>query len=238
MTIQRRTVVLGIPTLVGAVLAGCGPDGESSLGSTSAANAGRITAQSISTNVASGSVRISSVYGFTVGAFPTNSTVMVPSGTLYQACVNGSELHVVLSHAASGAIRSIVLKLIYTFTDPNTGITRIRDWPTDGSTASIVMDPTDPTNLGSEGYFYNNPDVTSTSPTTSNYAYKINAGQINVTLNGSNQVVIAFSPSGSTLVKATPLTSFTQNAAWGYVYIPALGYSVSLNTEVKPETSV
>ena len=229
MTINRRTIVLGIPTLTGAMLTGCGPEGDPSSSAAQDPGSARATAQSIGTNVATGSVRISAVYGGTVGAFPTSQTAIVPSGTTYQACVNGNELHVILGDNVSGASRTIVLKLV----NPS-------GWaPVSGTTSTVLsinMDQTTSTNYGSEGFFYNNPDLTSTAPTTSRYAYKVNAGQINVTYNGSNQVVIAFSPSLSTLVKATPVTSSTANAATGYVYIPAVGYSVMLNTTVETET--
>jgi hypothetical protein len=231
MSIDRRTVVLGLPTLAGLMLTGCQGDGDPSPAGASAN--GREGAQAVAGTGVSGSIYVSQVYGFTVGAFPTSATNIWPSTTIYQACFNGRELLVLLRDAASGtggtAIRTIALKLV----------TNVASGWAPNSTLTIDMASSASNNYGSEGFIYHNPDYTSATPASAKYAYQMNAGQIIVSTGSTlDLVTIEFSANAS-LVKAVPMSSYSANSATGYIYIPSVNNRiVTLKARQEVEATV
>lgn len=231
MSIDRRTIVLGLPALASVMLMGCQTEDGAPDSAPATGMDGHAAAQAVATNVASGLVRISDLYIVRVGDFPSTSTKLAPSSALYQACINDKELHVVFGDSASvsgvgASSRAIVLKLL----NP-------AGWKASTS-LSINMNASASNNYGSQGFIYHNPDYTASAPAVSRYAYQMSQGTINVTCNASGQVTLEFSANND-MVKATPVAGgFLANAATGYIYIPLVdSRTVTLNTITELEAT-
>lgn len=227
MTIRRRTVVLGLPTLAGMLLSGCGGGEDATTQSQSLGGLERASAQSVTT----GSLKISILNGIasTGGTFPSTGTSLAPNEGLIQACVNAQELNVILKDVTGSFARALSLKLI-----------RTSGWAVTGNTTiiqSINMTPGATDYNGSEGYIFHHPDQL-TPPTTSNkwYGYKITSGRLTATVTSST-VKLVFSPNiTNDLVRATPAGpgfASRPNDATGYVFIP---YNDTVTVRVANET--
>lgn len=233
MTIHRRTIVLGLPTMAGLMLTGCqGDDGSPSSSANSASLNGHANAQAVATSGVSGSVHVSQSAGLvTTGVFPTTASNITPSSSLYQACFNGRELLILLRDSASTSsagtsIRTIALKLV---TSSSTG------WQP-STTTTFDMTPGS-SNNGSEGFIYHNPDYASSTPASAKYAYQMNKGQIIVSTGATLDYVTLEFSANTTWVSAIPVTGFSSNSATGYVYIP-LSAVVTLKARQETEATV
>ncbi len=233
MTINRRTIVLGLPTLAGLMLTGCqGDEGTSPSGSATPQD-GHASAQAAAGTSVSGAIYVSQTNGFTVGAFPTYGTNISPNNTLYQACFNKQELLVLLRDSAvvSGrtAARTIALKLL---TGDGT------DW---APNTTRTIDMASGSSNGSEGFIYHNPDYAATTPDSAKYAYQMSQGQIIVSTGSTlNLVTIEFS-ANLTQIRAVPVSSYSSNSATGYVLIPTYpngNRTVTLNARKEDEATV
>lgn len=104
MTIQRRTIILGLPMATTLMLTGCG-GGEDGAPTSSGE---RADAMAVGSGNTYGSIRVTAQPS---SAWPTSLYYVKLADTLTQAVLNGNEMHICISHVQSGAIRNITLVL-------------------------------------------------------------------------------------------------------------------------------
>lgn len=220
MTIQRRTIVLGLPLATTLMLTGCG-GGEDGTPTSSSERAGKMA---LGSGTTSGSIAVAPMVS---GSWLTSGSPVKPTDSRVQAVLNGNDLHVSISDVASDATRAITLVL-----------RNLTAWTENTEYMFMAANSTAGT---LEGMFTHFSPATSTASAKKMF-YKITAGTVIAKKDG-DFVTLVFSPSSSSQVTATKaaLPSWSANDAPpdGRVNIryTATARTIKLNLVTENETS-
>lgn len=200
MTITRRSLVLSLPAMAASsLLIGCG-EGES--GPVASLSGEHASAQSLYSSFTSGSFTLSEDVA---GSFPSTAQAMLPNDALWQACKNGNEVNVTVSHVATGGyIRTVSLRLIKTSAWVNGTSAKFYAGTPPGGAAGTL-----------DGIITHTEALTSSTYASTRRFYNITSGCIQALVN-PEVIYLSFSPTSTEEMVATRVptaSAYSANAA-------------------------